>query len=370
MSDNGLQRRVAQLLDLACEIQQIAAPTFEEGERAAFVRGRLLAEGLQDVEIDDLGNVYARRPGTDPNAAPLLVTAHLDTVFPASTALTLERSPERIAGPGIGDNSLGVAGLLGLIWALHGQALPGDLLLAANVGEEGLGDLRGMRRVVDRFGTRARATLVLEGMALGHIYHAGLGVRRYRISAHTEGGHSWLHFGRPSAIHALVRLGARITELPLPAAPRTTFNIGTIQGGTSINTIAREASFDLDLRSEAPGALASLAARVESLAAEFNTSDTQIELQVVGDRPVGAIPRMHPLVQLAARALAEVGVSDCSFEIGSTDANIPLSRGLPCVCLGLARGANSHRPDEYIETRDIDRGLESIVLVVKGAFEL
>jgi len=370
VSDRVTDWPVQRLLDLACDIQQIPAPTFQEAARAAFVRERMLAEGLAGVEVDDLGNVFGRRPGADASAAPVLVTAHTDTVFPAGTPLDLVRSADRIAGPGIGDNSLGVAGLFGLLWALQGQALPGDVLLAANVGEEGLGDLRGMRRVVDRLGARVRCAIVLEGMALGHIYHAALGVRRYRITARTEGGHSWLHYGRPSAIHALVRLGARITDLPIPTAPRTTFNIGTIEGGTSINTIAREASFDLDLRSEAPGTLAGLAARVENLAAEFNAPDTAIELKIVGDRPVGAIPRTHPLVQLAARALAEAGVNDCTFEIGSTDANIPLSRGLPCVCLGLARGAHSHRPDEYIETRDIERGLDSVLRVVKGAFEL
>ncbi len=361
---------VQQMLDLACEIQQIPAPTFQEAARAAFVRDRLLAEGLVDVEIDDLNNVFARRPGRDAAAAPVLVTAHLDTVFPAETPLTLVRSVDRIAGPGIGDNSLGVAGLFGLLRGLRGQTLPADLWLAANVGEEGLGDLRGMRRVIDRLGARVRSTIVLEGMALGHIYHGGIGVRRYRISAHTEGGHSWLHFGRPSAIHSLVRLGAKITELTLPASPRTTFNIGTIAGGTSINTIAREASFDLDLRSETPNALASLATRVESLAAEFSVPEAAIEITVVGNRPVGSIPQSHPLAQLAAQALAEVGITDWSFETGSTDANIPLSRGLPCVCLGLARGANSHRPDEYIETRDVERGLASVIRVVQGAFNL
>lgn len=361
---------VQQLLDLACLIQQIPAPTFHELLRAVFVRDRMAAEGLADVELDDLGNVFARLPGRNPDAAALLVTGHLDTVFPANMPLTLVRGADRISGPGIGDNSLGVAGLLGLVWALRDQPLPGDLLLAANVGEEGLGDLRGMRRVVDRLGARARCTIVLEGMALGHIYHAGLGVRRYRITARTEGGHSWLHFGRPSAIHALVQLGAKITGLPLPVSPRTTFNIGTIAGGTSVNTIAREASFDLDLRSESPSVLAGLAERVENLAQDFAAADVTIETKIVGDRPTGSIPREHPLVQLAAQALAEAGVTDCTFEIGSTDANIPLSRGMPCVCLGLARGANSHRPDEYIETHDVDRGLASVLRVVRGAFEL
>jgi acetylornithine deacetylase/succinyl-diaminopimelate desuccinylase-like protein len=360
---------IPRLLDLACAIQQIPAPTFDEAQRAAFVAEQFSAQGLCEVEVDDLSNVLARRPGRDPTARPVLVTAHTDTVFPIGQPLTLERAPDRIAGPGIGDNSLGVAGLLGLVWALGDERLPGDLLLAANVGEEGLGDLRGMRRVVDRLGPRARATVVLEGMALGHIYHGAIGVRRYRLTARAEGGHSWLHFGRGSAIHTLVRLAAQLTELAVPVQPKTTYNIGTLGGGTTVNSIAREAWLDLDLRSEAPAVLASLAARVEALAASFNSAEVQVEARVIGDRPTGALPREHPLVQLAARTLADLGVA-YSFESGSTDANVPLSRGLACVCLGLTRGGNSHRPDEYIETRDVGKGLESIVRVVKGAYEL
>ena len=363
------QPLIQRLLALACQIQQIPAPTFDEGRRAEFVAEQFRAEGLCDVEVDDLGNVYGRRPGRASSARPVLVTAHTDTVFPLSQPLTLQRSADRIAGPGIGDNSLGVAGLLGVQWRLGETQLPGDVLLAANVGEEGLGDLRGMRRVVDRLGERARAILVLEGMALGHIYHAAIGVRRYRITTRTEGGHSWLHYGRPSAIHTLVRLAAQITELSLPASPKTTFNIGNISGGTTVNTIAREATLDLDLRSEAPAVLATLAARVEALAAAHSSADMQVEVRVIGDRPSGSLPREHALVQLAAHTLDELDVA-FSFESGSTDANVPLSRGLPCVCLGLTRGGNSHRPDEYIETRDVDKGLESIVRVVRGAFEL
>ncbi|MCC6188946.1 MAG: M20/M25/M40 family metallo-hydrolase [Anaerolineales bacterium] len=360
---------VERLLDQACAIQQIPAPTFAEAARAAFVRDQFVAQGLADVEVDDLGNVYACRPGQG-SAAPVLLTAHTDTVFPAGTPLTLQRGSDRIAGPGIGDNSLGVAGLFGVLWALGDNALPGDLYLVANVGEEGLGDLRGMRRVIDRLGSRVSATIVLEGMALGHIYHSAIGVRRYRLTARTEGGHSWLHFGRPSAIHSLVRLGAQITDLVVPLAPRTTFNIGTISGGTSINTIAREATFDLDLRSEAPALLEALVARVEGLVATSSTPEARIEASVIGDRPAGAIPREHPLVQLAAQALDEAGLEGCAFENGSTDANVPLSRGLPCVCLGLAHGANSHRPDEFIETRDVDKGLAALVAVVRGAYTL
>ncbi len=360
---------INRLLDLACEIQQIPAPTFDEARRAAFVSAQFALNGLCDVEVDELGNVYGRRPGRVAGARPVLLSAHTDTVFPAEMALTLERTPDRIAGPGIGDNSLGVAGLMGVLWSLGDSPLPGDLWLAANACEEGLGDLRGMRRVVDRLGERVRATVVLEGMALGHIYHAAIGVRRYRITARTEGGHSWLHFGRASAIHTLVRLAAQITALSLPSHPKTTFNIGNISGGTTVNTIAREASLDLDLRSEAPTVLAGLAARVEALAAGFNSADMQVETRIIGDRPAGSVPREHPLVQLAARALDGLGVA-YSFEKGSTDANVPLSRGLPCVCVGLTRGGNSHRPDEYIETRDLDKGLEAVVRVVRGAFEI
>lgn len=360
---------VPRLLDLACQIQQIPAPTFDEGQRAAFVAEQFTANGLCDVEIDDLGNVFGRRPGRDPQARSVLVSAHTDTVFPAGQALTLQRAPDRVAGPGIGDNSLGVAGLLGVLWGLGTEMLPGDLHLAANVCEEGLGDLRGMRRVIDRLGHQVRATVVLEGMALGHIYHAAIGVRRYRITARAEGGHSWLHFGRASAIHTLVRLATQITQLALPAQPKTTFNIGNIGGGTTINTIAREAWLDLDLRSEEPAVLAGLAARVEALAATFNSPEVKIETRIVGDRPAGHLPREHALVQLAARTLEDLGLA-YSYENGSTDANVPLSQGLPCVCLGLTRGGNSHRPDEYIETRDLDRGLESIVRVVRGAFEI
>jgi acetylornithine deacetylase/succinyl-diaminopimelate desuccinylase-like protein len=356
------------VLNLACAIQQIPAPTFYEQKRARAVFDQFLALGLEDVEMDDLGNVYARRPGTG-NAAPVLVTAHTDTVFPADTPLTLKREADRIHGPGIGDNSLGVAGLSGLAWMLENDDLPGDVWFAANVGEEGLGDLRGMRRVIERLGKHVKATLVLEGMALGHIYHAGIGVKRYCFTARADGGHSWLNFGRPSAIHSLVRFAAALTELSVPASPKTTFNIGTIEGGTSVNTIAREASLNLDLRSESAEALRAIDTRVQTLFDSFNQNGTQLESRVTSERPIGDLAREHALVQAAARALADIGLPP-TFESGSTDANIPLSLGLPCVCIGLTYGANAHRPDEYIETAPLAKGLEALAATVRGALQL
>jgi acetylornithine deacetylase/succinyl-diaminopimelate desuccinylase-like protein len=356
---------IDRLLDLACAIQQIPAPTFHEQARAEFVRQHFQALNLLDVTQDDLGNVYARHPGGA--ARPLLITAHTDTVFPAQTDLTLTRTPGRIAGPGIGDNSLGVAGLFGLLWALGDEPLPGDLWLAANVGEEGLGDLNGMRRVIEQLGSHVQATLVLEGMSLGRIIHGGIGVQRYRITARAEGGHSWLHFGQPSAIHALMAVGAKLTTLTVPASPKTTFNIGTVTGGTSINTIAREASIDVDFRSESPAHLDDLVARALALIPDDPASGVQFEATQIGQRPAGSIPRDHPLVRAAARTLEAEGLTPL-FESSSTDANVPLSLGLPCVCIGLGYGNHAHRPDEYIETRDIDKGLNALVALVRAAW--
>lgn len=359
------------VLELACAIQQIPAPTFHEQQRADFIHRQFQELGLSDVETDELGNVYARRPGQG-NAAPVLVTAHTDTVFPAHTPLTLARRADRIHGPGIGDNALGVAGLFGVAWMLAETTAPGDIWLAANVGEEGLGDLRGMRRVVERLGDRVKATIVLEGMALGHIYHSGIGVRRYRFTAVTEGGHSWLNFGRCSAIHLLLRFGADLTQLAVPERPKTTFNIGTVAGGTSINTIAREASLDLDLRSETPGALDELDAQVQALyrthqrAAE--AAGAQLTQERIGDRPSGQLPRDHALVQIAAQALEAVGLTPI-FDTGSTDANIPLSQQRPCVCIGLTHGSNAHRPDEYIEIGPLAQGLRALRNTILGALE-
>jgi acetylornithine deacetylase/succinyl-diaminopimelate desuccinylase-like protein len=356
----------SRLLDLACAIQQIPAPTFEEEARAQFVLAQFQAHQLSDISIDDLGNVYARRPGTA-NGPALLVTAHTDTVFPREINLALTRTEERIIGPGIGDNSLGVAGLFGLLWSLEGVSLPGDLYLVANVGEEGMGDLRGMRQVMARFGPQVAATIVLEGMALGRVVHGGIGVRRYRFSTHTDGGHSYQHFGKPSAIHALVKFGAELAALRVTTTPKTTFNIGMIGGGTSINTIAREAWLDLDLRSEDAHQLTDLVAQVEHIAAHYHTAEVRLEQHLIGNRPAGELAREHPLVQAAAKALNDVGLTPI-YERGSTDANIPLSLGYPAVCVGLTYGNNAHRPDEYIETKPLEKGLLALTELVKYAF--
>ena len=354
------------IIQLAIDIQQIPAPTFAEQKRAQFLRDLYLDEGLDDVEIDEVGNLYGRIKG-DADAAPLVICAHLDTVFPAETDLRITRDPRLVAGPGIGDNSMGVAGMIGLLWLLRDQQIksPGDIWLVATVGEEGLGNLNGMRAVVDRFEDTPIAYLALEGMALGHIYHRGIGVRRFRISASTAGGHSWGNYGRPSAIHTLAKLIDKLTSINLPRKPRTTLNIGVFNGGTSVNTIAAEADFELDLRSESLTALTELVDTVHQLVSSANKPRIKVVAEPIGDRPVGGIPASHPLVELAERALMQVGIEPL-LTISSTDANIPLSRGYPTVCLGITTGHGAHTQKEFIDTLPIEDGMRQLLYFVEN----
>ncbi len=356
-----------QTLELAIDLQQIPAPTFMEHLRTAKVAALFQQERLLDVEIDPTGNVYGRLSGGA--APPLVISAHLDTVFPETTSLNLIRTPERISGPGIGDNSLGLAGLFGVLWLLReDKFLPeGDIWFVANVGEEGLGDLRGMRAAVDRFGDLPTAYLVLEGMSLGHIYHRALGVQRYKIAARTQGGHSWVNYGRPSAIHALAGLVARLANLPISVEPRASLNVGIIEGGTSINTIAPHASCLLDLRSEDPGTLTRLVAEVEALVNASPGEGVSFSLERIGDRPAGEIPPDDSLVRLGAASLEKLGVP-VQLGIGSTDANIPLSRGLPAICIGLTTGGGAHTEDEYINVAPLETGLAHVYEVVRGVW--
>jgi len=364
-----MQSLVDKILKLAIDIQQIPAPTFDERKRAEFLQTLYITEGLDKVEIDDVGNLYGRIQG-DSDAAPLVICAHLDTVFPAETDLRIARDPDRVTGPGIGDNSLGVAGMLGLLWLLRDQkeSPSGDIWLVATVGEEGLGDLYGMRKVVDRFEDRPIAYLALEGMALGYIYHSALGVRRYRISAKTQGGHSWGHYGRPSAIHTLAKLIDQLTAIRLPRKPRTTLNVGVFSGGTSINTIAADASFELDLRSEAPEALTELIEIVQKLVSSANKPKVKVVAEQIGNRPAGGIPASHPLVALAEKSLMHVGMEPM-LTTGSTDANIPLSRGYPTICLGITTGEGAHTVNEFIDTRHIENGMHQLLYLVQHLWD-
>jgi acetylornithine deacetylase/succinyl-diaminopimelate desuccinylase-like protein len=375
----GLVERV---LERAIAIQQIPAPTLDEQRRAAQVYQYFQEEGLVDVSQDGVGNVFARIPACAPGqeslaaekGLPVVVSAHLDTVFPIHIDLSLRREAGRIYAPGIGDNSLGVAGLFGLLWGLQQRGLapagaaaglPADVWLVANVCEEGMGDLRGMRAIVDRFGDQVSAYVIVEGMALGQVYHRGLGVRRYRITAKTAGGHSWADYGQPSAVSEICRLVTQLDAISLPEHPRTTLNVGLIAGGTSINTIAAEAHLDLDLRSEGVRSLETLVHQVEAMVLASGHAGVKYSLEVIGDRPAGKLPTGHPLVALTRKSLEQMGLQP-NLSVGSTDANVPLSRGLPAVCIGLTTGGGAHTLNEFIDTRPLAQGLDCLVSLVQG----
>lgn len=363
----------AQLIDLTVRVQQIAAPTGEEERRAAWVARYLRELGIGEVESDSFRNVYARIPGRQRRPA-LMVSAHTDTVFPMEVDLALEVADQgrRIIGPGIGDNSAGVASLLWLAEQLHrGAPPPVDIWLVANTGEEGLGDLRGMRGAVDKLQSLLGACVVIEGMGLSRIVHQALGSRRFRIAVTAPGGHSWSDFGSPSAIHFLVHLADELSRLKAPVNPRTTFNIGRIGGGTSVNTIAQQAWLELDLRSEDAGALRDIVAHVHGIVARFQSArlrnlGVQVTVETIGDRPAGEIANTHPLVQAAEQSLQQVGVPmQTHLRISSTDANIPLSRGIPAVCIGVTDGGNAHRLDEWILTEPLAAGARHLRSVVE-----
>ncbi len=359
--------RQVENINLIQAIQQIPAPTFAEADRAAFVESQMRALGLQDVRQDDLHNVYGRFPGQH-RRMPLIITAHLDTVFPLETDLRIRENGRLLSGPGIGDNSTGVAGLLLLAKSLieNQIKLTNDVWLVANVCEEGLGDLRGIRAVVEAFGQSAKYVIV-EGGLFGQISHQAIGVRRFRLEVSGPGGHSWGSFGAASAIHVLGHLISAIDKLPVPASPRTTYNVGIIEGGTSINTIAQSAALQLDLRSEDPSALQHLVDSVTDIVHQTNQlrreEGIHVTMMAIGSRPPGQISRHTALVKTAVDALHYVGSQGITFMMGSTDANVPLSKGFTAVVLGLTESGNAHRLDEFIDPTRLPDGLSQLLLV-------
>ena len=370
----GFHERRNAIVEQVIAIQQVPAPTFEEERRARFIEEQFISHGLAEVGRDALNNVYGKLPGTSPERSPVVVSAHLDTVFPMGTDLTVRREGSLVYGPGIGDNSTGLAGLLQTAQAIRDYHLAhaADIYFVANVCEEGLGDLRGARAVVDRFGSDA-AYIVVEGGLFGKIIHQAVGVRRYHIQVSAPGGHSWGGFGAASAIHVLGHLIVDIDSLIVPTVPKTTYNVGIIQGGISINTIAHAADLWLDLRSEGAAALAQLVKDVEEIVRRHTRKHVlqgdavEIKMQQVGDRPAGSISRQSPLVASAEAALRAVGSEDVHYIVSSTDANIALSRGYQAVCLGLTHSGNSHRPDEFMDSTHLPAGLGQLLLVALAA---
>jgi acetylornithine deacetylase/succinyl-diaminopimelate desuccinylase-like protein len=363
------------LEDLIVAIQQVPSPTFAEERKAKLLAAKFKDLGLKDVAQDAMHNVFARLPGHFPkSSSPVILSAHIDTVFPLDTDLAVRRDRKQLIGPGIGDNATGVAGLIFLAEMMQSHSVKpkADMWFVCNVGEEGLGDLRGMKAVVQRFGRQA-IYIIVEGGSYGQIMHEAIGVSRFRVEINTDGGHSWGSFGRPSAVHEIGHLISELDNLRVPAKPRTTFNVGLVKGGTSVNSIAASSSLLLDLRSEDAEELSRLIKQFEGIVtdrqAKARKAGNNISYRVtqVGERPAGRLSRSDKLVQSSKEALQFVGCSPITFISGSTDANVPLSMGLRSVCIGLTYSGNSHREDEFIEPEFLPFGMQQLMLLALAA---
>lgn len=370
----ALKNEVDETISDAVAIQQIPAPTFGERERARHIERHFIETGLSSVEQDAICNVFGRLAGNS-KAPPVVVSAHSDTVFPLGTDLSLryensdEPGGQLIFGPGIVDNALGVAGLISVARAMRRFDLrPAlDLWFVANVAEEGLGNLKGMRAAVDRFG-KASSYIVVEGGSYGQIFNKAVGAKRYRIEVASAGGHSWGDFGDPSAIHVLGRIVTAMGSLPVSVEPKSTYNVGTIEGGTAVNAIAASASCQVDLRSTDPAVLEQLVKGIEQIVAGANgRAGVQVTMTQIGDRPAGEISTSQQPVKWAVDALRSVGCEQVSLIAGSTDANLPLSLGLPAICVGLANSGNTHRLDEYLDPKHLPEGLGQLLLLTLAA---
>jgi tripeptide aminopeptidase len=354
------------VLELTALISAVPSPTGEETAKSLLVERLFTTAGLV-TERDAIGDVVALIPGDQPSRAGtsrLVVAAHIDTVFPIDTPLEVQRSAGRLTGPGVGDNSVAVAAAIKLadLLRIAGEVPAVDVLLTGNVGEEGLGNLRGIREVLASR-SDVGAVIALEGHNLGRVTHVAVGSRRFRISVKGPGGHSWGDFGRPNAIHGLSKLIAELDAIPLPRSPKTTLNIGMISGGVSVNTIAPEASCLLDLRSIDESALRRLSERVTRLVDRSNRADaTEYTAESIGERPAGVVAVDSPIVQIAANTLAVLGLEP-SFDASSTDANVPIATGIPAVCVGLTTGGNVHRTDEYIDLEPVSMGVTQLALL-------
>ena len=374
-----LESRADAITEEQIQINSIPAPPFGESERAEYLGQKFSALGLAGTQVDAEGNCIALRRGTS-NAPLLIISAHLDTVFPVATDLTVRRVGAKLFAPGIADDACGLAALVAIAGALQSCKIQtaGSILFAGTVGEEGEGNLRGVRHLFTKseWAGLINAFISFDGAGLDRITNGALGSRRYRIRFRGAGGHSWSDFGTANPIHALGRAIAKLASYPAPHEPRTTFNVGRIEGGQSINAISREAAMDIDLRSASADELLKLDAffrrSVREAADEENDNRYNagealtISTELIGERPGGQTPAEDSLVQLAWAATEAVGGRP-QLDRASTDSNLPISLGIPAITLGAGgTSANSHTPDEWYDPRGRVIALRRALLVTLG----
>ncbi|MEZ4532190.1 MAG: M20/M25/M40 family metallo-hydrolase [Thermomicrobiales bacterium] len=357
------------VLALAEELAAVPAPTGDEMRRSDVVRSMMESLPFDQIETDEIGDVVGRMQGLSEQPR-LLIAAHLDTVFPIGTPLVISNDQERSYGPGIGDNCLGIAAVLLIPSMLEaaGMRPDVDLLITGNVGEEGLGNLRGMIAVMDAH-PEVGAVIAVEGHNLGRVTHIAVGSKRYRVTVEGPGGHSWGDFGKRNAIQAAAGIIGELDQIELPGSPKTTLNIGTIQGGISVNTIAPSCTFLIDLRSVDADALTTLDRRVATIL-KRKRKEISVHVELLGARPAGQVEPNSRITRIASAILESMGLTPTG-DASSTDANIPISRGIPSVCIGLTTGGNVHKEDEYIDREPVARGIYQLLgLSVSVAEEL
>ena len=376
-----LAARDRSIVGMQVAISEIAAPTGEEGLRAAWMSARFAALGLRNVRTDRAGNVIARRDGLSQDP-PVVVCAHLDTVFPRDTALRVRADGDRLIGPGIGDNGRGLAAMLAIAEEIDGVQLctRRAVEFVATTGEEGIGDLRGAKHFFRTGDAAASAVIALDGAGDERVVHRALGSRRYRVAFHGPGGHSWSAHGVPHPVHAAGFCVAALARLTLPTDPRTTLSVGRIGGGISINAIPEDGWLEIDLRSTSPSTLDRIDAQIRRIIAaatdEENgrratgTAALRTSVEVIGERPCGETPVDHPLVQSAIDATRLVG-REPDLAAASTDANVPISLGIPAIAIGAGgRGGDAHTPGEWFDNTDGALGIARALTIVAGAAEL
>jgi len=339
-------------------ITEIPAPPFKEKVRAEYYQKRMQELGFKDASIDAEGNVIALRKGSGGGRPRLVVSAHLDTVFPEGTDVTVKEKDGAIVAPGIGDDSRGLAAMLSLIKAMNENqiATVGDIMFVGTVGEEELGNLRGVKALF-RDHTDIDGFISIDGLGITRVVNQATGSHRYEFTFKGPGGHSFQEFGLPSAIHAMGRAIAKIAELQPPSDPKTTFTVGTVTGGTSVNAIAAEARMAVDMRSNSTNELLKLEARLLELVKEavadenarWKSDKMTVEAKLIGDRPAGVVAMDSPIVLATQRAVAAITRGPrATFGGASTDSNIAMSLGIPAVTIGGGgEGGNWHSRNEW-----------------------
>jgi tripeptide aminopeptidase len=356
-------------------ITEIPAPPFKEKVRAEYYLKRMQEIGFEDATIDAEGNVIALRKGTGGGRPKLVVSAHLDTVFPEGTDVTVKEKDGAIVAPGIGDDSRGLAALLSLIKAMNANEVTtvGDIMFVGTVGEEELGNLRGVKALF-RGHTDIDGFISIDGLGITRVVNQATGSRRYEFVFTGPGGHSFAEFGLPSATHAMGRAIAKISELQTPSDPRTTFTVGTVTGGTSVNAIAAEARMAVDMRSNSTDELLKLEARLLELVkqavaeenARWKSDKMTVETRLIGDRPAGIVGMDSPIVQASERAVSAVTRGPrVTFAGSSTDSNIAMSLGIPAVTIGGGgEGGNWHSRNEWYKPTNAWHGPQNALLTV------